>query len=44
MKKTLASLLLVIALLLGTVHVLAEDVQIGYANTETKIYMSASEK
>ncbi|MBR6863181.1 MAG: PDZ domain-containing protein [Acidaminococcaceae bacterium] len=44
MKKTFVSLLLVIALLLGTVHVLAEDVQIGYANTETKIYMSASEK
>ena len=44
MKKTFVSLLVVFALLLGTVPALAEDVQIGYANTETKIYMSASEK
>lgn len=43
MKKLIA-LFLAFSLLLAALPALAEDVQIGYVNTETKVYMDASDK
>jgi uncharacterized protein YgiM (DUF1202 family) len=42
--KKLTALFLVFSLLLAALPALAEDVQIGYVNTETKVYMDASDK
>ena len=38
------ALLLVLILLLNTLAAYAADVQIGYINADTKVYMDASEK
>ena len=43
MKKRIA-LFLAFCLLFAALPTLAEDVQIGYVNTETKVYMDASDK
>ncbi len=43
MKKTLA-LILALCLLLPAAQAAAEDVQIGYVNGDTKVYMDASDK
>lgn len=42
--KKLTALFLAFSLLLAALPALAEDVQIGYVNTETKVYMDASDK
>ncbi len=42
--KKLTALTLILCLLLTAMPILAEEVQIGYVNAETKVYMSASEK
>ena len=43
MKKTI-TLLLTLCLLLSALPALGEDIQIGYINGETKVYMDASDK
>ena len=44
MKKKLMSLILALCFLLAALPAMAEDPQIGYVNTETKVYMDASDK
>ncbi len=44
MRRKMTALLLALCLLAAVLPVTAEDVQIGYVNTETKVYMDASDK
>ncbi|MBR6954768.1 MAG: PDZ domain-containing protein [Clostridia bacterium] len=44
MKRNILALLLALCLLLTAFPAAAEEAQIGYVNTETKVYMDASDK